>query len=284
MSSDKNTAATSGDPLISFIVPTRNSFRTIEACVASIRAQRYPHVEVIVVDNHSKDGTWRYAEANADIAVTRGPERSAQRNYGASVSSGQLLVFIDSDMVLEGDVAREAAALFSSKPGLGTAVIPEVSFGEGFWARCRSLEKRLYLGDPAAEAARIFRRTAFEELHGYDEALTGPEDYELPDRMASAGWESARIGARVWHDEGRVKLAAVFLKKRYYGQTLSSYLFSPASSRSRGIGRTGVFSNRRVLLSEPVNAAGLLMLKLVDGAGLAIGMLQTRLNRRRGTS
>lgn len=284
MSIGRGTSGKADEVLVSFIVPTRNSVRTIRACLDSIRAQHHPRVELMVVDNGSVDGTFECAEAVADIAQRGGPERSAQRNHGARMSSGQLLVFIDSDMVLEPEIAGEAAAFFSANERLGAAVIPELSFGEGFWARCRSLEKLLYLGDPAVEAARIFRRSAFEQLGGYDESLTGPEDYDLPDRVRRAGWEPGRVSARVWHDEGRVHLPDLFRKKRYYGRTLAAYLGGSSSTRSRSLVRTRMLSNPRLLLREPVRAAGLVLLKLVDTAGLASGMLEARLNRHRTTS
>lgn len=272
------------DILVTFIVPTRNSIRTIRSCLASIRAQRHPSVELVVIDKDSTDGTWECANSFADVVRRGGPERSAQRNQGARLGSGQLLVFIDSDMVLAPDIAARAAHAFSSNPRLGAATIPEHSFGDGFWARCRGLEKRLCLGDPAVEAARIFRTAAFEEVGGYDERLTGPEDYELPDRIGRACWESGRIDAPVWHDEGRVRLLNVYRKKRYYGRTLGRYLAGPARSRSRTLLRMGLISDPRVLLREPLEAGGLVLLKMVDLAGLATGLLDARLNRRRVSS
>ena len=44
-------------PLVSVIVPTKNSQATLGACLHSIKAQTYPHIELIVVDNFSTDGT-----------------------------------------------------------------------------------------------------------------------------------------------------------------------------------------------------------------------------------
>jgi glycosyltransferase involved in cell wall biosynthesis len=42
-------------PLVSVIVPTKNSSQFLEACLQSIKEQTYPHIELIVVDNNSTD-------------------------------------------------------------------------------------------------------------------------------------------------------------------------------------------------------------------------------------
>ena len=86
---------------ISAIVPTRNSERTIASCLESLRRQQGCDVEVIVIDNNSSDATAQIATDLADIVINAGPERSAQRNRGAEAATGEIVFFIDSDMVLE---------------------------------------------------------------------------------------------------------------------------------------------------------------------------------------
>lgn len=262
---------TSRHATVSVIVPTRNSERTLLACLTSIRAQSYTGVELIVVDNSSTDDTPRIAADLADRVATWGPERSAQRNRGERLASGDFLYFCDSDMRLEPDVVAQAVAIFTAEHEVGAIVVPELSFGEGFWAGCRSLEKRLYLGDRSVEAARIFRRAAFQATGGYDEEMTGGEDYDLPDAIALAGWGTARTTSVAWHDEGRVQLRVVFAKKRYYGRGLPRWA-------SHGVGRDRLFRSSLVghpfrLLRDPVHTAGLVMLKATDGAGLLAGAL-----------
>jgi glycosyltransferase involved in cell wall biosynthesis len=45
------------NPLVSLIIPTYNSSKTIEDCLKSIKNQNYENIELIVVDNNSKDNT-----------------------------------------------------------------------------------------------------------------------------------------------------------------------------------------------------------------------------------
>lgn len=263
---------------ISFVVPTRNSGRTIEACLRSVRAQRRPDIEVVVVDNWSSDGTFNIAVELADRAIRGGPERSAQRNLGASLARGLLLGFIDSDMVLSDTVAGEAIELLSASD-VAAAVIPELAFGQGYLARCRGLEKRLYLGGNNVEAARLFRRDIFDRFGGYDTSLTGPEDWQLPDRIRRAGLAISRIESVVWHDEGRVSLRDTFRKKRYYGRSIAAYVSGHRSSARSKFMRTLPAQNLRTLFDDPFHAPGLALLKTVDVGGIAVGMLDSRRSR-----
>lgn len=276
----------SGDAVVSFVVPTRNSARTIGACLRSIRAQSGRPIELIVVDNSSTDRTLEEASALADAVITAGPERSAQRNLGAAASHGEHVVFVDSDMVLEPGIASQVAAEFGRDPRLGGLVLPEESFGAGFWAECKVLEKQLYVGDPNVEAARAFRRRAFDEIGGYDTGLTGPEDWDLPDRLRRAGWAIGRVAATVHHDEGRLRLRDTFRKKRYYGRTVAPYVTRHGRVGTRKAVRSALFRDPSRFIRQPRVSLGLLGLKVVEFTGVVVGMLDghraSRVTARRG--
>jgi len=266
---------------LSVIVPTRNSARSLEHCLESVRAQTHPDVELIVVDNGSSDDTSRIARAYADRVIERGPERSAQRNHGWRIGSGEIVLFLDSDQALEPDVAAEAVAAFHADPRLGALVIPEFAFGEGFLAGSRALEKRLYVGDPSVEAARIFRREALEACGGYDETLTGPEDWELPDRVQASGRVVGRTRARVWHDEGHVSLRTAFKKKRYYAGGVHRYL--TRGGPRRPLVRRRTLRRLPLLAGAPLTGLGLIVLRLVEVVGMLLGLVEaSRGSRERG--
>lgn len=260
---------------MTFVVPTRNSGRTIAACLESISHQRNANVEIIVVDNHSSDTTVEIARRWADQVHTFGPERCTQRNYGASKATSEVVAFIDSDMVLEMGVAAQAHEAFEADATLSALVIPEQAFGSGPWIGARRLEKQAYLGDASVEAARIFGTDAFWAVGGYDETLIAAEDWDLADRVARTGHGVGRISAAAWHDEGRISLPDAFAKKRYYGRTCASYFARPPETR-RSIGPQRLRPLVRHALRSPKNGGGLLVLKAVEAAGFAAGLRDSR--------
>jgi len=99
MSDPRALAPDSPPPEVTVVVPTRNAARTLAACLESLRAQTTP-CRTVVVDNGSTDATVTIAEQGADVVLHAGPERSAQRNYGARAYPAAIVGFIDADMIL----------------------------------------------------------------------------------------------------------------------------------------------------------------------------------------
>ena len=265
-------------PAVSFVVPTHNSARTIDACLESIVGQSDVEAELVVIDNHSTDRTVELSQAWTQTIETLGPERCAQRNWGAQLTSAEVIIFIDSDMVLDPGIARSALEAFERDRALGAIVIPERSFGSGPWIGTRRLEKDTYLGDPEVEAARIFRRDVFQAVGRYDEALVAGEDWDLADRVVGAGYHIGRVASVVWHDEGRISLRESFAKKRYYGRTFGSYRARQGQRRSVGLRRIRPFVGE--LFRSPLRAGGLIVLKVVEAVGFAMGAHDTRRQAR----
>ncbi len=261
---------------IGVVVPTRNSARTLAACLASLRMQTLRPL-VIVVDNHSTDATPSIAETLADLVVVAGPERSGQRNLGARLlAEVDVVGFVDSDMVVERTVIEEARAAVSA--GADALVVPEHTIGQGLVARIRAFERAQYVGASRVEAARFFRRPLFLDLGGFDEALDAGEDWDLDLRARASGAVVQAIEARIWHDESGQGFLAHCAKKGRYASGIRCFL-----DKHGDAGRAILFDRpylRRpwLLLRHPVLGAGLVLLK--SGETVAVAwQLATRSTR-----
>ncbi len=262
---------------MSVIVPTRNSERTLEACLKSIRNQTHPQVELIVVDNGSTDRTPEIARGHSDIFLSQGPERSAQRNFGVDHAHGAYVALIDSDMVLEPEVIADGFNALRGTEVRGV-VIPELSFGEGYWTKCRMLERQCYVGDDDVEAARMFRRCDFLAVGGFDLELNGAEDWDLSARIVGRK-NLQRTASFIHHDEGRISLYGSFVKRRYYAPGYLRYLSkhrNDAISQGNSVLRPAFLRHWRDLVRHPMLAVGMFLLKFVE----LLGVLQVFLEQR----
>ncbi len=266
-------------PLVSIIVPTRNSATTLANCLRSIQKQSYNNIEIIIVDNNSTDKTPEIARKYTEQVFNKGPERSAQRNFGTKQSKGDYLLFIDSDMKLSSDVVQSCVNKIKTNPGIKALIIPEESYGEGFWAKCKKLERSFYVGVNWMEAARFFARDVFIKFNGYDEANTGTEDYDLPQRiLRQFGQESITcVNAYIYHNEGRVHLLDCCKKKFYYARELNRYFSVEANKvnykkQSSLTKRFQLFlSNPQKLMKFPIIGLGMLFMKTCEFAAGGLG-------------
>ena len=123
-------------PLLSVVIPTWNRARLVCEAIDSARAQRPGAVEVIVVDDHSTDGTFELLTERygSSIKLLRMPRRSgpgAARNAGVRVATGELLAFLDSDdLWLPGKLDAELR-MFERFPGADAVVTDSLAFEEG---------------------------------------------------------------------------------------------------------------------------------------------------------
>lgn len=262
--------------LVSVIIPTYNSERTIKQCLESIKNQTYQNIETIVVDEFSQDKTREIAKKYAKVYSRRG-ERSMARNFGVEKAKGKYVLVIDSDMELTSTVIKECVEATEKND---VTVIPEISVGEGFWVDCRKLERSCYRGDDAIEAARFFPRKLILNLGGYDPNVVGAEDWDLHQKIRKKGYKIGRIKSHIIHHEEKVNLMRSIKKKMYYGTAFNEFRARHPKVWRKAVIRTAFLRNWKILVKDPIHTLGMVIMKVGEGIGLLIGMMLVKTKSR----
>lgn len=257
--------------LVSVIVPTKNSERAIARCLISVKNQTYHKIEIINIDNNSTDKTKEIARKYAKV-YNKGPERTFQRNFGAKKARGEYLFFIDSDMELTPNIVKECVKLASKYDAI---IIEENNIGSTFWSRCRSFEKKMYIGDEDIVAARFFRKKVFESLGGYDEELLLNEDISLHQTIKSEGYKIGRIKSFLNHYEDDTFIE-IIRTSFFYGQSLHKFMKKHPlyGVKYNTLSRLKAYAkNWRLFLKEPIYGAGSVIRKFIEYIFAFAGMM-----------
>src|SRR3989338_8008945 len=238
--------------LVSVIITTKNEEKNIENCLKSIKNQTYSpdKIEIIIVDNNSSDKTKEIAGKYTDLIFDKGPERSAQRNFGVRQSKGEYFLYLDADMILHPEVISECVELAEKNPKITGLYIPEIITGNSFWSIVRRFERSFY------------------------KSMTGPEDWDFDKKIKMAG-KVALIKNPVYHNEAEFNLAKYLNKKAYYAKSFDRYADKWGKEDSdikKQLGFYyrffGVFIENgkwKKLLSHPILALGMYFLRFMVG-------------------
>ena len=185
---------------LSIIVPVYNGGKDFRQCLASIQKCLRPEDEFIVVSDGDTDGSWEVAEAFGAKVIclpsSGGPARA--RNTGAKIAQGDILFFVDADVMLQPDTVRLVAQQFQTSPNLAALIgsYDDAPGASNFLSQYKNLFHH-YTHQISSEAASTFwgacgaiRRSVFQELGGFDESYRKPcvEDIELGYRIKQAGY------------------------------------------------------------------------------------------------
>ncbi len=175
--------------LLSIIIPTLNEEKYLPKLLASIKRQgEFGDCEIIVADAGSHDKTVEIAK-EYDCRVVNGGLPAYGRNRGAETARGDLLLFLDADVVLpDGFLAKSIAEYEKRQLKIASfLILPEPRtkkyslLANLFYnTPIRCLEHLL----PHAAMAILIERALFETVAGFDEAIKIAEDHDLARRAA----------------------------------------------------------------------------------------------------
>lgn len=263
--------------LVSVIIPTKNNARTIGMCLHSIRKQTYPNLETIIVDSNSIDGTTQIARNHGAKILSIVGERTRAKNLGASSAEGLFLFFVDSDVELTTKVIEDCVEICSK--GFDAVIVGEEIVGDGFWTRCRSIERGAYIGDDLIESPTFFRKQVFLDSGGYDESLVFGEEADLHRRVYKLGFRIVRIPTLVLHHEG--EFSTVVQRKYYYGKTSLAYIrrYGLFTITQFGPSRFLRKRNARILAKNHLWVLGILVSKSIEYIASALGLIVELLSK-----
>ena len=201
------------NPLVTIIIPTFNRRRWIGECLDSVRAQTYPNIETLVIDDCSTDDTVQWLQSNPDYSFAnvhvqpRNGGASVARNTGIELAQGELIAFIDSDDLLAPNHIEKAVAVFNTHENIGlfacdsTIIDPDgaVLYSGKTWHSIQS-ELRQYPirnGERSLKDVFIFSnifpgftlpKRTFDRVGGFDQSIFPMDDYDLMLRVAGAGY------------------------------------------------------------------------------------------------
>lgn len=202
------------EPVVSVVIPTFDRARLLPRALLSVEAQTYPSLELVVVDDGSTDDT-RSVVAELSGGMSRNVIYHRQqntgcagaRNKGIEVSSGEWLLFLDSDDALETDAvaslvdtALEEGADFVYSPAIEVAADGRTRINRPVAAGSPRLLAREHFFDPnVRNGAVLFRAAAVRTLGGFDASLRYNEDTLLLQRMALRYHGAYYAGPTVHH-------------------------------------------------------------------------------------
>ena len=177
-------------PKISIVTPSLNQGKYLEDAILSVLNQDYPHLEYIIIDGGSKDGTMEIVNKYRDkiAAVVSEPDQGIYdaMNKGVRLASGEWVAHLHADdEYLPGalaTVARQAAA--GDADVLCGWIVKRERTGEVVY-HCDP--SRLPAEMTVNHAATFVRRGTFERHGGFDMAFPNAMDYEFFLRLHAAG-------------------------------------------------------------------------------------------------
>lgn len=187
---------------ISVVVPFFNSSKTLHACLKKILNSDYPDFEVIAVDDGSTDNS---AEIVKEFPVklirlkkNSGPAKA--RNTGAKKALGEIIVFVDSDVLINKENLSLFKKTFEGNPKISCvqAIYSDSNRYRNFATRYQDYYHIYTFGvlregmiPTVASYNFAIKRDVFEKLGGFDENIKSPsvEDDDLGHRLSKGGYE-----------------------------------------------------------------------------------------------
>ena len=193
-------------PLVSIVMPCYNDGAYLAEAVASVAAQTYAQIELVLVDDGSDDGQTRQALAdvrlgNMQVLHTNHVGPAAARNAAIRAAKGTYILPLDADDMIAPTYVEKAVAVLQSQPEVGVVYCHADLFGAASGPWCLpeySLKTELL--DNCIFVTAMFRRADWQAVGGFCEDFkAGMEDYDFWLSLLGLGREVCQLPETLFH-------------------------------------------------------------------------------------
>jgi glycosyltransferase involved in cell wall biosynthesis len=187
-------------PTITVVTPSFNAAATIEETLRSVRTQDYPHVEHVVVDGASTDGTVDILDRVEGVRYVSEPDRglSHAMNKGVAMANGAIIGWLNADDLYLPGALRAVGEAFAARPQAQWATGRcRIIDGAGREIRraataykhllLRHYSRSLYLTQNFISAPATFARREAYQRHPFREDYSMSMDYDVFLQLARKG-------------------------------------------------------------------------------------------------
>ena len=208
--------------MISIIIPTYNEEKYLPKLLQSIKEQSFNNYEIIVADNNSTDNTVKIAKYYGAI-ITSGGLPGAGRNKGSNIAIGDILLFLDADVILYNkDFLKGCYDEFKRKDlDVATCCVEPISnlkidhIGHETYNIIMMLAEKV---SPYAPGFCIFaKKSVHQQINGFDEQIKLAEDSDYVKRASKVSkfgllrFHKIPVSVRRLERDGRLNIAVKYL-------------------------------------------------------------------------
>lgn len=178
--------------LTSVIIPTFNEEKVIGQCLKSLSNQTYKMLEIIIVDDGSKDSTVKIAKRfQVKVAKQKHQGPGTARNLGNKLAKGEILVFVDADMTFEKNFVKDLVEPILTGKTVGTFSKNEmVKNPKNIWSICWNINRNIPQGrmipNNYPNESPVFRailKKEFDQVKGFDTSGEYTDDWSLSKKL-----------------------------------------------------------------------------------------------------
>lgn len=212
-------------PAISIIIPAHNEEDYLGATLKRLNREDYPEFEIVVVANGCRDRTADVAQGRCHRLVTLSQKSlGVARNLGARIATGELLVFLDADTLLEPDALRIIAEQFKERNSGGTLKGQPDSnrFAYRLIYSLKNFIHRFVVHNGSSGVILCWKKD-FVRVGGFDEQLELRENSDLIRRLKRfgsykfIGSTTATTSMRRYERRGIWRIVWLWIKLWFFG-------------------------------------------------------------------